>query len=154
MYLFPLPRVFRAAKPAVGQPHLGWREKPISRAVLRGRVVMNALPASSADDFELFAIMVAAYRVAGIRAVPVVDPFPHVPDHVIDAVGTLASFITAHRRQRRAVSPHSRVGQGHVERLAPRKLAAVRASGGLFPFRLGRKSFALPLAEGKGLMPS
>ena len=89
--------------------------------------------------------------------IPVIDPFPGIAGHVIDAIGTLAHFEHPNRNQRHMVSPLLLAkicvepGGGLV---APGIEAAIRPSRRLFPLRLGGQALAGPFAVRGGIKPT
>src|SRR3989304_4567611 len=111
----------------------------------------HASPSAAAGDLGLFPVFLGTEIVAGVRLVPVGCPFLRVAGHVHRPVRARAFLERAYRHGAAVLA--ERIYLLCVEVAAPWELPAVGAAGGLLPFSLGRKSFALPLAVGIGFMP-
>ena len=91
-----------------------------------------------------------------VMVIPVTDPFPDIPCHVIEPIGTLALFEGSHWRQGsmivRPCLPIICV-TGCRWLVAPRIEAAIRPARRLFPLRLCRQTLAGPFTVRRRIRP-
>src|SRR6185437_6555701 len=150
-------RGLRATEPVAELPTRWFGIEPEGRT----QKFLKIKPITASHDFRLTLRrslrILGRTLLVGVMVIPVVDPFPGIAGHVVNAVGALAHFEHSYRNQGHMVRPfllaEIRMEPGG-SLVAPGIEAAIRPSRRLFPLRLGRQTLAGPFAVRGGLRPA
>src|SRR6185312_564350 len=150
-------RGLRATEPVAELPTRWFGIEPEGRT----QKFLKIKPIPASHDFRLPLLrslwILGQALLVIVMVIPVVDPFPDIAGHVVDAIGTLAHFEHSHRNQGHMVRPfflaEIRMEPGG-SLVAPRIEAAIRPSRRLFPLCLGGQALAGPFAVCGGIKPT
>ena len=117
------------------------------------------LPACSPNDFlraclRAVGILLRAFLVI-LGIVPIVDPFPDIAGHVVNAERAFARFIAPDRHEGLLADPpliEVKMLHGGLD-IAPGESPVGGALSCFFPFSFSRESFTRPCAVGLGIKP-